>query len=153
MPEIRTFSLFHFKNFSAAWHHDIRGCLSVPEKLVNYHKTRLKICYVFRFSTQSRLSDHKSRGGAEASEGPRHKWSSLLCVLPGLLGGLGQSRPAVPAVPVSLRWLSHYGGSPPQRPIGGPRCICHRSHTPQLSLLGVQRSGVFLRLSVLLFLG
>lgn len=105
------------------------------------------------FSTQVKPSDHISRGGAEAPEGPVHKWPSLRSVLPGLLGGVGQTRPAVPAVPVSVRWFPHHGGPPPQRPAGWPRCVRHRSHAPQLPLLCVQRFGLILRISVLLLLG
>lgn len=105
------------------------------------------------FSTQVRLSDHIARGGAEAPEGPFYKWPSLRPVLPGLLGGVGQARPAVPAVPVSVRQLPHHGGPPPQRPAGRPRRVRRRPHAPQLPLLRVQRVGLRLCFPLLLCVG
>lgn len=125
------------------------GCLIITNLLSNYWW----FVFVFFSSTQVRLSDHNSRGGAEAPEGPLHKWPSLRSVLPGFLGGVGQTRTAVPAVPVSVRWFPHYGGPPPQRPAGWPRCVGHRSHAPQLPLLRLQCFGLILRFSVLLLLG
>ena len=77
----------------------------------------------FCCSTQVRLTGHNSRGGAEAPEGSLHKWPSLRSVIPGVLGGLGQARPAVPAVLVSVRRLSHHGGPSSQRPAGRPRRV------------------------------
>lgn len=134
--------------------------LIATEKLLNHHKTcdftkllLIFFSFIFCCSTQGGLSDHISRGGAEAPEGPLHKWPSLRYFVPGLLGGVGQTRLAVPGVPVPVRRFPHYGRPPPQRPAGGPRGVGCRSHTPQLSLLGVQCFGLILSFSVLLFLG
>lgn len=65
--------------------------------------------FVWLFSFQVRLSDHISRGSVEASEGPLYQWPSLRSVIPGLLGGVGQAGPPVPALLVSVRWFPHHG--------------------------------------------
>lgn len=113
----------------------------------------LLVSFIFRLFFQVRLSDHDPRGGAKAPEGPLHEWPPLRSVLPGLLGGVGQTGTTVPSVPVSVRRLPHHGGPPPQRPAGRPRRVRQRPHAPQLPLLRVQRFGLLLRLSVLLLLG
>lgn len=105
------------------------------------------------FSAQVRPPDHDARGGAEAPEGPLHKRPSLRSVLLGLLGVVGQTRTAVLAVPVPVRWLPHSGGPPPQRPAGRPCRVRLRPHAPQLPLLRFQCSGLHLCVSVLLLLG
>lgn len=135
--------------------------MSVSLREVTYHKScdfnKLLLIFFFSFlfcfSTQGRLSDHNTRSGAEAPESALHKWPSVRYFVPGLLGGVGQTRLAVPCVPVSVRRFPHYGRPPPQRPTGGPRSVGRWSHTPQLSLLGVQCFGLILSFSVLLFLG
>lgn len=99
------------------------------------------------------LPHHIPRGGAEAPESPLHKWAPLRSVLPGVLGGVGPARPAVPAVLVLVRWLPYHGGPPPQRPAGRPRRVRHGSHKPELLLLSVQRAGLLLRFYVLRLLG
>lgn len=119
-----------------------------------YWVSFIKILLIlFCFPTQGGPPDHVSRGGAEAPEGPLHKWPTFCYFIPGLLGGVGQTRLAVPGVPVPVRRFPHYGRPPPQRPAGRPCGFGRWPHTPQLSLLGVQCFGRILSFSVLLFLG
>lgn len=108
---------------------------------------------MFCFPVQVRLSDHNSRGGAEAAQGPLQEWPPVGAVLPGLLGVVGPTGAAVPAVPVSVRRLPHAGGPPPQRTAGRPRRVRLGPHAPQLPRVRLQRSGLLLRLSVVLLLG
>lgn len=124
--------------------------MTSPERFQSITSQFMCSCF---FSTQVRLSDIKSRGGAEAREGPLHQWPALRSVLPGLLGGVGPTRPAVPAVPVSVRRLPVHGGPPPQRPAGRSCRVQQRPHAPQLPLLRVQRPRLILRFSFLLLLG
>lgn len=106
----------------------------------------------YRFLSQLRFSNHKFRGGAEAPQSPCNKWPSFCPVFPGILGVLGQTGTPVPAVPVPVRWFPHAGGPPPQRALGRPRCVRLWSHTPQLLLLRLQRSGLSFRFPLVLLL-
>lgn len=110
--------------------------------------------YLHMFSTtQVRIPDYITRSGVKATQSPVQKWPSLCSVLSVLLGCLGQSGSAVPAVSVPVWWISDHGGPPSQRPVSRPGCLCHWPHSPQLPLLSFQCCGLHLCIYVLFLLG